>query len=196
MSEQNKTAMRKCYECDGTMEGRRENYRYIESGLTSVVLMNILVYHCKCGAIVPEIPAVGMLHHAIGRHLLGKRSALTGAEVRFLRKMSEYSVTKLAQIMGVHKETVSRWENGKQNIGKESDRFLRFVCLDAIARGAARRDEEFLNEVREFSAINLPDIIQNIEELEAAENIASQTIKIDPQLLGRFGQATDESVVH
>ena len=56
-------ATAKCYRsgCGGTMEGRKGEYRYLESGLDSVILKDILVFHCtKCNTIVPEIPAAGL----------------------------------------------------------------------------------------------------------------------------------------
>ena len=68
------------------MEGRKENYRYTECGLDSVTLVGITVYHCKCGAIVPEIGAVDALHHAIAMDLMRKDSLLSGDEIRFPKK--------------------------------------------------------------------------------------------------------------
>src|SRR5205809_6761575 len=93
----------RCYRagCGGTMEGRKGEYRYRESGLNSVVLKDILVFHCtKCNAVVPEIPAAGVLHRVIALRLLWKKTLLTGGELRFLRKLIGYSVTEFGKIMG------------------------------------------------------------------------------------------------
>src|ERR1700688_4527769 len=77
---------RRCYDCGKTMVGKRENYSYQEVGLKSVVLLNIVVYHCKCGAIVPEIPYAGILHNRIAMDVLEKKALLSGEEIRFIRK--------------------------------------------------------------------------------------------------------------
>jgi DNA-binding transcriptional regulator YiaG len=172
------------------MEGRRENYRYTECGLDSVTLVDVIVFHCKCGAIVPEIPAVARLHEAIAITLLRKDSLLSGEEIRFLRKMAEYSATKLAAVMGVTKEVMSRWENNKQNIGKESDRFLRFVCFDGIVRTVTEKlsDDEsgqsrLLELAKRMVSLNLPDALQKIED----EMNGSKAIKVNPEMLAQFG---------
>src|SRR5580704_15239581 len=93
------------------MEVRKGEYKYVECGLDSVILKDILVYHCtKCNAIVPEIPAAGVLHRVIAIRLLNKTTLFTGGEMRFLRKLCGYSVNEFSEIMGSSKAVVSRWE--------------------------------------------------------------------------------------
>lgn len=178
---------RRCYDCNGTMEGRRENYRYTECGLESVTLLDILVFHCKCGAIVPEISAVEMLHEAIAIDLLRKDTFLSGEEIRFLRKTAGYSATKLAAIMGVTKEAVSRWENDKQPIGKESDRLVRWVCFDGIMRnvipGETDKHGILIEHVKKMASLNLPEFMQQIEDSARG----SKSIKVNPAMLAQFG---------
>src|SRR5665213_2220629 len=101
----------RCYECGQTMEGRKGEYKYTECGLDSVTLKDILVYHCtNCNAVVPEIPAAGVLHRVIALRLINKETLLTGNEVRFLRKLCGYSMNEFAEILGSSKSVVSRWE--------------------------------------------------------------------------------------
>jgi len=100
-----------------------------------IVLVDIVVYNCpRCGAIVPEIQNVDALHSAIALNLLKKNGVLVAEEIRFLRSMADYSATHLAKVMGVAKQTLSRWENAKAVIGIESDRLLRFACLAGIGK--------------------------------------------------------------
>ena len=55
--------VRKCVDCGGQMVGTHQAYHYVECGLSSVELLNVLVYGCAtCGAHAPEIPAIEVLH--------------------------------------------------------------------------------------------------------------------------------------
>lgn len=116
------------------MEGRKGEYKYLESGLDSVILKDILVFHCtKCNAIVPEIPAAGVLHRVIALHILRKKTLLTGAELRYLRKLCGYSINEFSEIMGSSKQVVSRWETQSTH-GGTTDRTVRLLTLGKLVR--------------------------------------------------------------
>jgi putative zinc finger/helix-turn-helix YgiT family protein len=181
------TLERKCYDCGRTMKGERENYLYSEVGLKSVVLLNIVVYHCKCGAIVPEIPYTGILHSCIAMSILEKKALLSGEEVRFLRKTAGYSATDLARVMGMGKGTVSRWENEKKKIGKESDRLLRLVCFARMMERLAGVNTKQIGD-RELATnltriqkmvrdVNLTSVLEQIDD----KMQASKLVRIDPE---------------
>lgn len=164
---------RKCSECGQNMIGRRQNYHYSEVGLDSVTLTNVLVFHCKCGGIVAELPAVGHLHCVIAFDLLRKETILSGEEVRFLRKWVGYSATQLAETTGYSKSIISRWENQKQDIGKEPDRLLRLVIFAKILENATGERPAIevngqptpLAEVGKLvKSLNLPEILRKIED--------------------------------
>lgn len=129
----NEMMKEKCYSCGKLMEGKIENYKYVECGLNSVTLKNILVFHCKhCGSTVPEISSATELHRTIALAVLTKDSLLTGQEVRFLRKLAGYSATELAEMAGTSKSVISRWEN--KSPGKESDRLIRLICVHKMMK--------------------------------------------------------------
>jgi putative zinc finger/helix-turn-helix YgiT family protein len=106
----------------------REDYRYTESGLDNVILKGVTVHHCQqCGEQFPVISQVKKVHERIARALLAKTSVLTGEEFRFLRKEMRLKASALANLMGVHKVTVSRWESNTESIGAPADRLLRYI---------------------------------------------------------------------
>lgn len=120
--------MKKCPDCKTPMEGRKENYRYTESGLPYVTLANVEVRQCpRCGARMVAIPRVEELHRVIAMAVISRSARLAGVEIRFLRKYLGLSGVDFAERMGVAPETVSKWENSKQPIGSQADRLLRLM---------------------------------------------------------------------
>lgn len=106
------------------------DHRYEESGLSHVVLTDMDFYQCpKCGETMPVFSSLEQLHQTIGKRLLEKTTLLTGEEIRFLRKEMGLSAVKLAEILGVSKVTVSRWETGQERIGSSVDRAIRLLYL-------------------------------------------------------------------
>jgi YgiT-type zinc finger domain-containing protein len=180
-----------CFECGRTMEGRKENYRYVESGLDSVVLRNVLVFHCKnCGASVPQIVAANILHRWIVIRLLTKEYRLSGAEVRFLRKAVGYSATELAKMAGTSKQVVSRWEN-RSSLGQDSDRLVRLLCAHKMMRDALLgvdplvNKDQLLAEAQELVS-NMEDTLKKLHKKKAGKK---QQYFIDPGDLSKRGHA-------
>lgn len=177
---------RQCYECQRPMVGRRENYPYTEAGLKSVTLMNVLVFHCRCGAIVAELPGLGQLHSLIAFSLLRKKTILSGEEARYLRKWVGYSATELAATTGFSKSIISRWENAKKLIAKESDRLLRLVIFakmleNATGQTIAVDGKGLPNRIAEVGSLvkslNLPELLRQIEDRHEVS-----PLRIDPSL--------------
>lgn len=162
----------RCYECGHTMEGRKGAYKYTECGLDSVTLKDILVYHCKnCNALVPEIPAAGVLHRVIAMRILKKQSQLTGPEIRFLRKLCGYSASDLGALLGSGKDVISRFE--KKGCGEQNDRVIRMLVLDKFARELANQPDRVLKNVtiEELSnqVVNTLKLIAGIHQNEKYE---------------------------
>ncbi|MDM8516911.1 helix-turn-helix domain-containing protein [Desulfobacterales bacterium HSG16] len=140
----------KCYACrkEGmTCEVKR--HKYVESGLDNVTLEGIEVYTCPdCGK-MPSIPAVPELHTVIGQYLINTESALSGREIRFLRKNSGLSTTIFAKNIGVDKATVSRWENGIQKPSGSHDRLVRLMYM--VMKGFPAKESQ--DTVKKFKDI-------------------------------------------
>lgn len=120
----------KCIHCGkASMIAGRENHSYKASGLP-VTLVNVEVSRCKaCGESVVAIPKIEQLQKTIARAVISKRSRLTPAEVRFLRTHLGWSGSDFARHMGVKPETVSRWENGHDQMSPSADRLLRLMIV-------------------------------------------------------------------
>jgi len=105
-----------------------QTYRYAESGLDNVYLLNADLYVCEgCGEQLPILHRIEELHEAIARAIALKPSPLSGAEIRFLRKEIGLSARKWAALLHIDHTTLSRWENGAQERSQHNDLLIRHV---------------------------------------------------------------------
>ena len=117
-----------CSHCKAKMKQIKTDYRYNESGLDNVILKGVAAYECPaCKAISPVIKNIKKVHLFIAESLANKTSPLTGKELAFLRKEMAIKAKELAQIFGVHKVTLSRWENEKEPVSSPCDRLIRVL---------------------------------------------------------------------
>jgi len=120
-----------CYHCGGKIKVIKDKpYHYDECGM-NVVLYGITQFACiECGETFVSLPKVNELHRAIGRTICQtKKGLLTENEIKFLRKDMHLKAKHFAQALGITASTVSRWENGKNEIGETEDRLLRMFYI-------------------------------------------------------------------
>lgn len=116
----------RCLECGAAMRVSRENVPY--RSLPGTVLVGVEVRRCpSCGEEEIVIPRPNALDRALAQLVIEKRARLTGDEIRFLRTFLDLSAAALARKIGTKRETVSRWESGKQPIGTQADKLLRLM---------------------------------------------------------------------
>jgi DNA-binding transcriptional regulator YiaG len=107
-----------------TME---EPYRFESCGLPNVFLVGIRYYRCcECCENIADIPAVKQLMNLIGRDVIEKDSALSGIEIKFLRKRLGQKATDFAKQIALEPETLSRIENGHLPASERTDALIRF----------------------------------------------------------------------
>jgi DNA-binding transcriptional regulator YiaG len=104
----------------------RKPFHFLDSGLPNVYLIGIKYFTCECGNIVAEIPALKQLMRLIARDVIGTAGALSGEEIRFLRKRLGMKAVDFAKALGLEPETLSRIENNKQPPSEQSDKLIRF----------------------------------------------------------------------
>jgi transcriptional regulator with XRE-family HTH domain len=118
-------------------------YHFTDSGLRNVYLIGVRRVECDCGEKYVEIPAIKQLLSLMARDVVMKREALIGDEIRFLRKHLGQKAADFSLKVGLKPETLSRVENGKQQIGKRADNYIR------IYYALASKDEILLDAIKE-----------------------------------------------
>lgn len=144
--------MMNCERCGGTTKILKgQTWQYTESGLDNVYLRNVDVCACSaCDAKSPRLPRINDLHAAIGRAIALQKIPLSGNEARYLRKHLGLQAKEWAVLLRIPPETLSRWENGKQVIGPQSDSLIRaFYFLKLAETGQPIPD----HAVEEMAAI-------------------------------------------
>ena len=108
------------------------DYVFVESGLTNVTLRGVEQLKCgKCGSSTPVLSEINKLMQVIAEALIQKPSQLTGKEIRFLRKYTDFTGEQFGKKLGLTKEHVSRIENEKHPVGAQTDRLIRYLAVSA-----------------------------------------------------------------
>ena len=124
-------------------------YRFTGSGLPHVYLIGVKYRVCKkCQQQMADIPAVRKLMQAIARTVVESDAALTGDEIRFLRKRLGKKSSEFAQLIGVTLEEVSRWENGHVTPGRSADKLIRVFY--SMTSGDRRLKERMNRDIEEW----------------------------------------------
>lgn len=151
-------AMR-CDECGGPAATERNVVRRYEiGGLPHVELHGVEVTRCAaCGLEAIGIPRIAELHRALAHHFVQQHRMLASVEIRFLRKHVGLSGAEFAQMMGVARETVSRWESGANPMGAVADRLLRLIVV--------------IHEPSESYAVD--DLLRDLNDTAAPKKLSS-----------------------
>jgi len=141
-----------CSNCGKPAQVVRGIYRFEESGLAHVFLINIDKIQCsECGNEDPVIPRLNELMSVLALAVIRKPCPLNGGEVRFLRKFLKMTGEQFGRHLGVTKHTVSKWENGEDPVGAQSDRLIRAVtvCLGESLRGRLLEIGQLLPDIED-----------------------------------------------
>lgn len=72
-----------------------------------------------------SIKNLDQLHKAIGCYLANQKKALSGKELRFLRKQMNLTQSDLGNLLGLSSQQVARWEKGESAISGPADLLVR-----------------------------------------------------------------------
>lgn len=148
-------------------------FHYAESGLPNIFLVGVRYFECQCGEKFVEIPAIKQLHSLIARNVVLKNEALSGEEIRFLRKRLGQKASDFAVKIYLQPETLSRVENNKQKVSLQTDSYIRVyyafsskdnVLIDAMKEAV----DTVLNEQREAPPKKPPKTVATIKKDEWA----------------------------
>lgn len=144
-----------------------KGYHYTESGLRNVWLANgFEVRQTRYGEGIAIHDVFG-LHQAIGR-ALARKAALTGAELRFLRKEMNLSQAGLGELVGVTDQAIAKWEKTGR-IPKTADRMIRLIYLEQVSGNVQIRNT--IEAIAHTDATEQDEII--VEEAEGVWKLAA-----------------------
>ena len=132
-----------------------KDYHFTESGLDNLYLKDIETLTCNiCGEEVVSIPKPTELMSLIGEYIVLKKNSLSGEEIKLLRKNLHLKINEFAQLIGVDRVTVSRWENGHETPPKTTDRLIRLIYvtknrLDQLDNSASTLENHLLSHMKQ-----------------------------------------------
>lgn len=149
----------KCPTCrKSELKTHKEDHQYI----AGVMLLGTEIRTCPgCGERLTCIYRVDDLHRVIAFAFAEQEARLAPDQVRFMRKYLGWSGGQFADIMGVAAETVSRWENGAQEMTTPHEKLLR-VLVERL-----RPLEEYPNE--ELALVAKPGVERHPLRLEVTK---------------------------
>ena len=156
----------KCVACGSKAVVERGDFPFPESGLSTLVLRGVDVEKCpQCGD-SPVIPQPAKLLREVTRALIAKPARLKGEEVRFLRKRVGRSAKEFAEMLHFTPYTLSRVENGKQQLGMNADLLVR-LAVDRLMR-----DESDPLLLRTFPAVE--DRVEDLPIMVDAQAVKAE----------------------
>jgi transcriptional regulator with XRE-family HTH domain len=122
-----------CARCDSNMRQSVEGFQYLGSPLRNIRIERCIVYSCdKCGNRFEALPNPETAAREIVRGLILQKFRLDGRSILFVRKAMRLTAEALADLIGVDRVSVSRWENDHAPIDGKYDFRLRAAAIDRV----------------------------------------------------------------
>lgn len=131
-------------------DGDKAPLLYTDCGLDDVYLLSgYEIEHTPYGDGI-SIKNLDQLHAAIGNYLANQKKALSGKELRFLRKQMSLTQSDLGKFIGLSSQQVARWEKGESAISGPADRVVRVLYIQHV--GGKLDLQELVNALEETDA--------------------------------------------
>ncbi|MGF6493686.1 putative transcriptional regulator [Luteibacter sp. 621] len=137
-------------------------HHYLTSGLSNIWLANGYRYGDSPYGPTVAIADIPGLSKAIATALVTKSSALSGTEIRFLRKHMELSQESLAVLIGIGVQSVAMWEKDRSAMPRPSEKLLRLIVLGFCNGHATIR--------KAIDEINIDDAVKHEDRLTFRED--------------------------
>jgi transcriptional regulator with XRE-family HTH domain len=157
-----------CGNCGEMATIVRRNYRFDEMGLP-VELLRIDVIRCPhCNNVDPIIPNMDDLIHTLALAVMCSPCKLDGEEIRFLRKYVGKSAEDFAKLIHVDPTHLSKIENGRLDVGDQTDKLIRFLTLNLSSglQNKVARLLEILPDIEDDPCQGKPEIQIDPETME------------------------------
>ncbi|WP_421841217.1 type II toxin-antitoxin system MqsA family antitoxin [Marinobacter algicola] len=116
-------------------------------GLDNVILKNVQQTICEtCNNVTRSFPKYNLIIKQIRLNLVRDKSSFNGKEFSFLRDQLKLNGTQLSELLGVTNVSVSRWENGAQDVPAMADRLIRALTLSDM------KSNSFIKILKNISA--------------------------------------------
>jgi putative transcriptional regulator len=127
--------------------------RYPECGLEDVYLVSGYEIVKTPHGDGLAIKNLDKLHKAIGCYLAKRKKALSGNELRFLRKQMDLTQSELGILTGLSSQQVARWEKGESDISGPADVLIRALFIQHAG-----------------GAVDLQQLAKRLDEIDAPVN--------------------------
>jgi putative zinc finger/helix-turn-helix YgiT family protein len=142
-----------------------------ESGLRNVWLEGVPILQCACGERLIGIPDLKELLDLVAKKILLKENCLSGEEIRFLRKRLLMSTKEFSQLLGVARETLSRWENENRPPNATADRLIRVVYGQKMNIDPEIMDEVTSKVTKFEEELVPPKYVIQVDQLKARQGL-------------------------
>jgi DNA-binding transcriptional regulator YiaG len=134
-------------------EQEKKSLHYTQCGLDDIYLLSGYEIEKTPHGDGLSIKNADQLHKAIGCYLSNQKKALSGKELRFLRKYMNLSQGQLGRLLGLSSQQVARWEKGESEISGPTDRLIRALFIQSVG-----------------GAVNLEELSRMLDEVDAPLN--------------------------
>lgn len=125
----------RCTMCESkkNLKPKIENLKYEVSGLDNILVHGVKVYHCdNCGERYLQYGNHEEIDAAIAEALLKKQKALTGKEIRLLRRWKGYSGQRFARLLNTSAAHLYRIEAKNSSANDKFDRLVRLAIISLV----------------------------------------------------------------